>query len=70
MISDLKLSLSRCVGETAVNLWFRRDEINERKWAKNDGEQNQKRHLLHGPKRRDVGRVKKLLRGKSPGNPG
>jgi hypothetical protein len=29
-----------------VNLWFRRDEINERKWAKNDGEEDQKRHGL------------------------
>ena len=42
----------------------------ERKWSDDDGEQYQKRHFLHCPKRRDVGSVRKLLRGKSPGNPG
>jgi hypothetical protein len=53
-----------------MNRWSRRDEINERKWAKNNGEQHQKRHLLHRPKRWDVVRVKQVLRGKIPGNPG
>jgi hypothetical protein len=40
------LPLSRCVGQLAVNRWTSRDEINERKWSEDDGEQYQKRHFL------------------------
>jgi hypothetical protein len=44
------LPLSRRVGQLAVNRWTSRDEINERKWSEDDGEQYQKCHFLHRPK--------------------
>jgi hypothetical protein len=55
------LALSRGVGQLAVNGWTSGDEINERNWSENDGEQYQKRHFLHRPKRRDVGSVTLMI---------
>ena len=54
----------------AMNCWRRGDETGERKWSENDGDQHPMRHFLYCPKRRNVGGVKHLLRGKIPGNPG
>ena len=58
------------IGQGAVNPGRWRDEIVDRKRPENGDEQCQKCHLPYGPKRRDVGGVEMLLRGKIPGNPG
>jgi hypothetical protein len=64
------LSLSRCVGEIAVNRRSRRRQGGQRQRTEDDANQHQQRDLLHRPKRWNVVCVEQILRGKVPGNPG
>jgi hypothetical protein len=66
----MRLSLSWGVGEIAMNDRPRSRQAGEGHRADNDGNQHQKRHLLHSPERWDVVCIEQLLRGKIPGNPG
>ncbi len=46
------------------------DDAGKEERTDDDGKQDHQDRLLHRPKRRDVGRIEQVLRGKIPGNPG
>ena len=45
----MRFSFPWGIGKVAMNRRSRREELNERKWAENHGEQHQQHHLLHRP---------------------
>ncbi len=46
------------------------ENVGDGEWADDDADQDHQHGFLHGPKRRDVGGVEQVFRGKIPGSPG
>ena len=69
-VADVRSSSSSGMGEAAIHVGIGVQQSVKRERADDRANQPSQGCMLHAPERREVGLVKQVLRGKSPGIPG
>ena len=69
-VAYLRLTFSSGVGQAAMNVVMRVEQDVERDGADDNADEAPRDHGVSAPKRRNIGLVDEVLRGKYPGNPG
>src|ERR1019366_4081046 len=69
-VADVRSSLSPGMSEPAVHVWIGVQQCIKCEWPDYRADKPSQGDVLHAPKRRDIGLIKQVLRGKIPGIPG